>query len=82
MLDAQWRDTVLLLAYRCGGSAGIALGPKLERAPASRFIPLNERSQGHLKPAQYRLGIELLSIVQEANKLIKFGYKNKSFYNL
>jgi hypothetical protein len=26
--------------YRFGGSAGIALGPKLERAPASRFIRL------------------------------------------
>ena len=72
MLDAQWRDADPLLAYRCGGSAGVALGSKLERAPASRFIPSIERSQGHLKRAQYRLGIELLSIVQS-------GYPLRSF---
>ncbi len=73
MLDAQWRDADSLLAYRCGGSAGIALGPKLERAPASRFIPLNERSQEHLKRAQYGLRIELLSIAQEFPKVPKRG---------
>ena len=63
-----------LLAYRCGGSAGIALGSKLERAPASRFIPLIERSQGHLKRAQYGLGIELLSIVQSGYPLRPTGF--------
>jgi hypothetical protein len=50
---AQWRSAAPLLAYRCGGSAGIACGIKPRRAPASRFIPSDEGPPGHLKPAHY-----------------------------
>lgn len=50
---AQWRSAAPLLAYRCGGSAGIALGLDPRSAPASRFIPSDEGPLGHLKPSHY-----------------------------
>jgi hypothetical protein len=50
---AQWRSAAPLLAYRCGGSAGIdGIDPR--SAPASRFIPSDEGPPAHLKRAEDR----------------------------
>jgi hypothetical protein len=62
----QWRSAAPLLAYRCGGSAGIALKSIPERT-GFPFHPVGRRSPpGHLKPAHYlrrdaRLSIGLVA---------------------
>ena len=64
---AQWRSAAPLLAYRCGGSAGIARGSNPRSAPASRFIPSDEGPPGHLKPAHYLRRHARLSIAMTAS---------------
>ena len=63
---AQWRSAAPLLAYRCGGSAGIAL----ESIPGAHRLPVSSRRtkvlRGHLKPAHYLRRHARLSIAMAA----------------
>ena len=64
MLDAQWRDADSLTCLPLRGQRRDCARVETRARTGFPFHPFDRTSQGHLKRAQYGLGIELLSIVQ------------------